>query len=331
MPNILPNVLTGILLRIFLIATVAGLTMLPAAAQDYPSRPVRIVFPLAAGGGGDVFTRALADELQKVWHQPVVVENRPGGGQNIGARACVEATADGYTICVLSSEPAVYNQFLFKTIPYDPEKDLQPIANLFFNTLSVVINKDMKVKTFAEMIALAKQQPGKLSYATFSFPGTYFMDKLNKAENTDIVKVPYQGGGEVVNAVLAGNTPIAVLALSNMVSLLQSGRITPLAVVSASRSPLFPEVPPLEQARPGADFPTTWFGLFTQTGVPRPIVERISADVDRIIAEPAFRKRIFIDRAVEPASERLDVFARFVRSERKLAQQIVKESGVEPK
>ena len=193
---------------------------------------MRIVFPLAAGGGGDVFTRALADELQKAWHQPVVVENRPGGGQNIGARACVEATPDGYTICVMSSEPAVYNQFLYKTIPYDPEKDLQPIANLFFNTLAVVINRETKVKTFAEMMAMAKQQPGKLSYATFSFPATYFMDKLNKAEDIDIVKVPYRGGGEVVNALLGGTTPIAVLALSNMVAQLQSGRITPLAVVA---------------------------------------------------------------------------------------------------
>ena len=323
------------MLRISLAVAAAALAALQsapaAAAQDYPSRPVRIVFPLAAGGGGDVFTRALADELQKAWRQPVVVENRPGGGQNIGARACVEATPDGYTICVLSSEPAVYNQFLFKTIPYDPEKDLQPIANLFFNTLAVVINGDTKVKTFAEMIALAKQRPGQLSYATFSFPGTYFMDRLNKAENIDIVKVPYKGGGEVVNAVLGGTTPIAVLALSNMVSLLQSGRITPLAVVANSRSPLFPDVPTLAQVRPGADFATTWFGLFTQTGVPRPIVERISAEVDRIVAEPAFRKRMFIDRGVEPAAERLDVFADFVRNERKLARQTVQDSGQEPK
>jgi tripartite-type tricarboxylate transporter receptor subunit TctC len=316
---------------LFAAALAALLTLSSAAAQDYPSRSVRIVFPLAAGGGGDVFTRALADELQKAWRHPVVVENRPGGGQNIGARACVEATPDGYTLCVLSSEPAVYNQFLFKTIPYDPEKDLQPIANLFFNTLSVAINAETGVKTFAEMIALAKQQPGKLSYATFSFPGTYFMDKLNRAEGIDIVKEPYKGGGEVVNAVLAGTTPIAVLALSNMVALLQSGRITPLAVVANSRSPLFPDVPTLAQVRPGADFATTWFGLFTQTGVPRPIVERISAEVDRIVAESAFRKRMFIERGVEPAAERLDAFADFVRNERKLARQIVQESGQEPK
>ncbi len=323
------------MLRIVLMTIVAGLAALPlappAAAQDYPSRPVRIVFPLAAGGGGDVFTRALADELQKAWHQPVVVENRPGGGQNIGARACVEAAPDGYTICVLSSEPVVYNQYLFKTIPYDPEKDLQPIANLFFNTLAVVINGDTKVKALSEMIAMAKAQPGKLAYATFSFPATYFMDKLNKAEGIDIVKVPYRGGGEVVNAVLGGTTPIAVLALSNMVAQLQSGRITPLAVVANSRSPLFPEVPTLEQARPGAGFPTTWFGLFTQSGVPRPIVEKIARDADRIMAEPAFRKRMYTDRAVEPASERVDEFARYIGEERKLAQQIVKESGLEPK
>jgi tripartite-type tricarboxylate transporter receptor subunit TctC len=319
------------MIRIALAAALLGLAALPAAAQDYPNRPVRIVFPLAAGGGGDIFTRGLADELQKAWHQPVVVENRPGGSQNIGARACVEAAPDGYTICLMSSEPAVYNQFLFKTIPYDPEKDLQPITNLFFNTLAVVVNPETKVKTFAEMVAMAKQQPGKLSYATFSFPATYFMDTLNKTEGTDIVKVPYRGGGEVVNALLGNTTPIAVLALSNMVAQLQSGRITPLAVVANDRSPLFPDVPTLEQARPGASFPTTWFGLFTQAGVPRPIVEKIAADVDRIMAEPAFRKRMYTDRAVEPAPERLDLFARFIREERKLAQQMVKDSGLEPK
>jgi tripartite-type tricarboxylate transporter receptor subunit TctC len=315
-----------------LLAIAAWLAPSPqVSAQDYPSRPVRLVFPLAAGGGGDVFSRALADELQKAWHQPVVVENRPGGGQNIGARACAEAVPDGYTICVMSSEPAVYNEFLYKSIPYKPDKDLQPIANLFFNTLSVVINPETKVTTFAGMIAMAKQQPGKLSYGTFSFPATVFMDRLNKAEHTDIVRVPYKGGGEVVNAVLGGTTPIAVLALSNMVALLQSGRITPLAVVANARSPLFPAVPTLEEVRPGAQFPPTWFGLFTQTGVPRPIVEKVAHDADRIMAEPAFRKRMYTDRGVEPAGERLDDFAQFVAKERKTAREIVKESGWEPK
>jgi tripartite-type tricarboxylate transporter receptor subunit TctC len=317
--------------RFLLIAALVALGAATCHAEDYPSRPVRIVFPLAAGGGGDVYTRALADELQKAWHQPVVVENRPGGGQNIGARACAEATPDGYTLCVMSSEPTAYNQFMFKSIPYDPEKDFQPITNLFFNTLAVVVNPDLKVKTLAELIALAKKERGKLSYATFAFPAQVFMDKLNKTEGTDIVRVPYKGGGEVVNALLGGNTPVAVLALSNMVAQLQSGRITPLAVVANARSPLFPDVPTLTEVRPGAAFRTTWFGLFTQSGVPRPIVEKVAHDADRIMAQPDFRKRIYTDRGVEPAIERLDNFARFVAEERKIAETTFKESGLQPR
>src|SRR5881409_1520466 len=109
-----------------------------ALPQDYPARTIRVIIPLGPGGGGDVFTRALADELQKAWGQPVLVDNRPGGGLNIGTRACAEAAADGYTFCVLSSEPITYNQFLFKNLPYDPEKDFEPVAALFFNTLALV-------------------------------------------------------------------------------------------------------------------------------------------------------------------------------------------------
>jgi tripartite-type tricarboxylate transporter receptor subunit TctC len=317
--------------RPVLIALVAALVAIvaPAWAQDYPARPVRVVFPLAAGGGGDVFTRALADELQKAWRQPVVVENRPGGGQIIGARACAESPPDGYTICVMSSEPTVYNQFLYKSLPYNADRDFQPIANLFFNTLALVVNSDLKVKTIPELIALAKQR-GTLSYATFSFPLTHFMEKLIKAEGIDIVKVPYRGGGEVVNAILAGTTPVALLALSNMVPQLQSGRFTALAVTGKSRASLFPDVPTIIEVR-GEEYPATWFGVFTQAGVPRPIAEKIAADVQRVISQPHFRQRIFIERGVEPATERLDDFARFIREERKVAERIVRESGEQPK
>jgi tripartite-type tricarboxylate transporter receptor subunit TctC len=316
--------------RIAIASLVAALAVAaPAAAQDYPARPVKLVFPLAAGGGGDVFSRALADELSKLWQQPVIVENRPGGGQHIGARACAEAVPDGYTICVMSSEPTVYNEFLYKSIPYNPEKDFTPIANLFFNTLSIVANSDLKVKSLPELVALAKTRQG-LSYATFSFPLTVFMERLKKKENIDIVKVPYRGGGDVVNAVLGGSTPIALLALSNMVPQIQSGRITLLAVTSKARSPLFPDAPTLKEAL-GEEYPSTWFGLFAPAGVPRPIVEKIARDAHRVMAEPAFQKRIYIDRAVEPAMERLDVFARFVAAERKFAEQIVRESGEQPR
>src|SRR5262245_16920121 len=152
-------------------ATVAWLALcLPAQALDYPTRPIKVIIPLAPGGGGDVFTRALADELHKAWGQPAVVENRPGGALNIGARACAESPPDGYTICVMSSEPIIYNQFLFKSIPFDPEKDFEPVVQLFVNTLALVVNASLKVKTIPELVALSKARPGKLSYGTFAFP-----------------------------------------------------------------------------------------------------------------------------------------------------------------
>ena len=166
----------------------------PAPAQNFPTRVVRIIIPLGPGGGGDVFTRALASELQKTWGQSVVVENRPGGALIIGTRACAEAVADGHTICVLSSEPIVYSQFLYKKLPYDPEKDFAPIANLFFNTLALVANKSLDVKTMPELIALAKARPGTLNYATFSFPLVHFMEKLKKETGADFVRVPYRSG-----------------------------------------------------------------------------------------------------------------------------------------
>jgi tripartite-type tricarboxylate transporter receptor subunit TctC len=298
--------------------------------QDYPSRGIKVIIPLGAGGGGDVFTRALAEELQKAWGQPVVVENRTGGALNIGTRACAESAPDGYTICVLSSEPVVYNQFLFKSLPFDPDKDFEPIANLFFNTLALVTNGSLPAKTIPELVALSKAKPGTLSYGTFSFPFAHFMEKLKKDTGADIVRVPFRSGNEVVTALLSGSTPVAILALSNMVPQIQSGHIRGLMVSAKTRSPLFPDIPTLAQAYPGDDYPSTWFGLFAPAGTPKPIVAKLANEVTRIVNDRDFIKRMFIDRAVEPGGMKLEEFARFIRDERRVAEQIVKESGIKP-
>jgi tripartite-type tricarboxylate transporter receptor subunit TctC len=301
-----------------------------APAQDYPNHSVRIVIPLGPGGGGDVFTRALADRLQKALGQPFVVENRPGGGQNIGARACAESPPDGYTICVLSSEPVIYNQFQYKSLPYDPEKDFLPIRNLFFNTLALVANPALKLKTIADLVALAKSRPGTLSYGTFSFPLSQFMEKLKRETGADIVRVPFKSGGELVNAVLAGSTPVAILALSNMVPLMQSGRISGLVLMSNARSPLFPDLPTLAEVRPGENYPPTWFGLFAPAGTPQPIMNKLASEVARIVDDGDFQKRMFIDRGVEPGQMQLETFASFIKKDRKVAERIFQESGLKP-
>jgi tripartite-type tricarboxylate transporter receptor subunit TctC len=300
-----------------------------AATQVYPARTVKVIIPLGPGGGGDVFTRALADELQKAWGQPVVVENRPGGGLNIGARACAESPPDGYTICVLSSEPMVYNQFLFKTLGFDPDKDFVPITHLFFNTLALVVNSSLKVKTIPDLVALSRAKPGTLSYGTFSSAAVHFMEKLKKETGADMVRVPFRSGSELINAVLSGTTPVAVLALSNMIAQLQSGHITGLAVTSKARTPLFPDIPTLMEAR-GEDYPPSWFGVFAPAGTPKPIVAKIAIDVQRIANDRAFRQRMFIDRAVEPSGLSLEEFEHFIRNDRKIAERLVRESSPQP-
>jgi tripartite-type tricarboxylate transporter receptor subunit TctC len=301
-----------------------------APAQDYPTRPVRIIIPLAAGGGGDVFTRALADELQKAWAQPVIVENRPGGAQNVGARACAEAAPDGYTICVLSTEALIYNKLAFKQLAYNPETDFVPIIGLFFNTLAFVVNPSLKVATIADVVALAKARPGTLSYGTFAFPAAQFMDKLNKDTGADIVRVPFRGGAEIVTAVLSGTTPIGLLALSNMIPQLQAGRIKALAILSKARSPLFPEIPTFAEAGVSDDYPPTWFGLFAPAGTPAPILAKVGNTVARIVEARDFLARMFIERGVEPAGMRLDEFARFIANDRRIAERMVRQSGVQP-
>jgi len=198
------------------IVLLTWLAVLPTAfAQDYPSRPVKLIIPLGPGGAGDVFTRLLAEELQKRLGQPFVVENRPGGGLNIGSRACAEAPPDVHTLCVLSGETLVYNQFTFKSLPYSPEKDFEPIVGMFINANALVINASHGVKTIPELIAYAKAKPGTLSYGTFSFMLVYFMDKLNKDNGIDIIRVPFRSGNEMVNAVMTNTTPVVFLGLAN--------------------------------------------------------------------------------------------------------------------
>lgn len=300
-----------------------------AAAQDWPARPVRIIVPLAAGGGGDVFARLLGEELQKRFGQPFVVENRPGGALNIGMRACAESPPDGYTLCLTSSEPIVTNQFLYKSMPFNADTDFENITLLFFNPIALVVNNKLGVKTIPELIVYAKAHPGTLSYATFSFPAQHFMDGLKKKHGVDWVYVPYRSGNEVVNAIVSGATPIAVLGLANMLGQLRSGLITGIALNANARSPLFPELPTLGEAGAG-DFPPAWFGLFAPRGTPKPIIAKLHAEIVRVTSDPAWRQKNFIDRAIEPAVNTPEQFTEFIVRERRVSQQIVKESGLQP-
>jgi tripartite-type tricarboxylate transporter receptor subunit TctC len=302
----------------------------PSLAQDYPTRPVKAIVAVGAGGTGDIFMRVLGEELYKRWGQPVVVENRPGGASNIGARACAEAPPDGYTICIMPGEPLAYNPFLYKKLAFDPTRDFEPIANLFFNTQALVVNAALKVKTVDELVALSKARAGTLSYTAPSLPLALYLEGLKRERGADWVSIPFRGGGETTNAVLSGSTPIAFLGMQNFISHLQAGTMTGLAVDGAERSPLFPEIPTLAELGYRGNLTRVYFGLLAPAGTPRPIIEKIHADVVGIGNAPAFRQKQFIDRALEPILNTPEEFARFLVADRAMSGRVVKEAGLQP-
>jgi len=302
----------------------------PALALDYPARPVKAIVAVGAGGTGDIFMRVLGEELYRVWGQPVVVENRPGGASNIGARACAEAPPDGYTICILPGEPLAYNQFLFKKLAFDPAKDFAPIVNLFFNIQALVVNSALSVKTVYELVALSKQKAGTLSYTAPSLPLALYLEKLKRERGADWVAIPFRGGGETANAVLSGSTPIAFLGLQNFISHLQSGTMTGLAVDSAGRSPLFPDIPTLGELGYLGNLTRVYFGLVAPAGTPKPIIDKIHDDVVLVANDPVFRKKQFTDRALEPILSTPEEFSRFLVADRVVSKRVVDEAGLQP-
>jgi len=302
----------------------------PAPAQDYPTRPIKALTTTSAGGISDVFMRALGDELLKRWGQPIVVENRPGGMQNVGARACTEAPPDGYTICILNAEPIAYNQFLLKSMPFDPEKGLQPVSNLYHLIHILVVNSQLGVKTMDELIALSKAKPGTLNYLTASVPLALYMETLRTEKGADWVRVPFKGGGEAVNAVLSGSTPIALIGEGNVIGQIRAGTMTPLVMLNNIRSPNFPAVPTLAETGYTGPPSRGWYGLFTPAGTPKPIVDKLAKEVAVILDDPAFRARHLTARSLVPAANTPEQFAAEIRSDRALAQQVVKAAGLEP-
>jgi tripartite-type tricarboxylate transporter receptor subunit TctC len=313
-----------------LAAAAAALLVGPASADDYPNRPIRVLTTSSAGGISDIFMRVIGEELHKSLGQPLIIENRPGGTGNIGARACADAPPDGYTICIINADPLIYNQFLFKHLPFNPETSLTPIVNLFHLIQVLVVNSDLKVKSVDELIALSKQKPGTLSYLTASLPLVVYMDSLKTSKGADWVRVPFRGGGEATNAILGGSTPIGLIGLGNVTSQITAGKMTVLALTNNIRTPLLPDVPTLQDLGYKGAPSQTWYGLFAPAGTPRPIIDRINAEVKRVFADKTFVDKFVISRGQVPAVNTPEEFAAEIKADRAGAKDVVKESGMEP-
>ena len=310
-------------------ALAATLFATPASADDYPNRPIRVFTTSSAGGLSDIFMRVLGEEMRPRLGQPLIIENRPGGAGNIAARACQDAPPDGYTICIINADTMIYNQFMFKSIPFDPEK-LTPIVNLFHLIQVLVVNAELGAKTVDELVAVSKAKPGTLNYLTASIPCVVYMDSLKRDKGADWIRVPFRGGGEAVTAILGGTTPIGLIGLGNVTAQIKADKMNALALVNNIRTPLLPDVPTLADLGYNGAPSETWYGLFAPAGTPKPIIDKLNSEIVKVVSDPGFREKYIISRGLVPAIDTPEEFARDIKTGRDGAEQVVKESGLPP-
>ena len=296
-------------------------------AQDYPVKPIRLVAPFAPAGTIDVLARAIGQRLTEAWGQPVVVENRPGAGGNIGTESVAKSAADGYTMLLISvgfaSNPALYSK-----LPFDPIKDFAPVTLVATTQNVLIVHPSVPARSARELIQLAKSRPGQLNFGS-SGTGTsqHLAGELFKSmAGVQMQHVPYRGSAPALTALIGGEVSLMFNNLLTALPHVKAGRLRALAVTSAERSPAAPEIPTMaESGLPGYDV-STWYGLLVPAGTPKEIVARLNAEVVRILNLPELKERLRSQGAdVIPSTP--DQFAAHIRQEMVKWAQVVRQSG----
>ena len=304
------------------------LNSLPAFAQNWPSRPIRIIVPYAAGGATDVFARLVAGKLQEQLGTPVVVENRAGAGGNIGADAVAKSAPDGYTLLLNINGHAIAPA-IYKSLPFDPDKDFIPVTQMASTATAFVVQPNLPVKTFQEFVALAKSHPGALNYGSTGIGNSLHltMELLMRDTGIKMEMVPFRGDAPLFQAFMSGDVHAAVVPTSGAKPHLDSGVVRALGVTSAQRVAAMPDIPTLvEQGLP--EFVVSgWIGLFAPAGVPRPIIERLAKEVRTAIMAPDMGPRL-LSFGLEPTVDGPEAFGERYKSDRIKFQKIVKEANI---
>ena len=322
--------------RIRLLSAIAAATALiglpagnaNAQSAPYPNRPVKLVIPFPPGGPLDIIGRAIAQKASEDWGQSVVVDNRPGAGGNIGADIVAKSPPDGYTILMGALSTHAVNPSLYSKMPYDAVKDFAPISLVAITPNVLVVNASLPVNSAKEFIAYAKANSGKLSFGSGSNGSAgHLAGELFKVDTkTDIVHVPYKGGAPATQALLAGDTQFMFDNLANAMPQVKAGKLKALAVTTAERSKLAPDLPTMAEAgMPGFDI-STWFGLLAPAGTPKDVIAKWNAEVVKILNSPDMRERLTAQGA-EPAPTTPEQFVAFIQSEIPKYARIVKISG----
>lgn len=306
--------------RLFLAALSMTILSSTALAQnpatDYPNRPVRVIVPFPPGGATDIVGRDISDQLSRALKQPFVVENLSGASGNIGMTTAARSAPDGYTLVVGAPQTLTINPLLFKSNPFNPQKELAPIAVVATIPNVLIVNPKLPVSSVDELVQYIKDRPGKVNYGSSSIGGTpHLSSELFKSlTRTDILHIPYRGSSPALTDLMGGQIEMMFDNLPAALPHIQSGRVKALAVTSAQRSPAAPDLPTMQEAGV-PDFESQgWFSLLAPAGTPQPVLEKINLEVNKILATDAFRQRLS-NVGAEPKGGSIDDFRQLLDTE----------------
>jgi len=320
------------ILRAIPVAAMAAalLSALSVAAQTYPGKSVRIIVPYAAGGNTDITARAVGSKLGEVFHPQVIVDNRPGGGTNIGSELGARAAPDGYTLFMGGASNAI-NMTLYAKPPYDTLRDFAPISLCVKGANVLSVHPSLPAKNLRELIALAKARPGQLNFASSGLGSSNQMagELFKMMAGLNIVHVPYKGNAPALIDTVAGNVEMMFSGVPALLPHLHSGRLRAIAIGSLKRFSALPDVPTFDESGLKGYEATTWFGLMAPIKTPRDIVARLNVEVDKILKSPDLQTR-FINDGLEPIGGTQQEFDKFIRDEIAKYAKVIKTAGIKP-
>ena len=314
--------------RTLIALALAGAVVLPAAAQEkYPARPVTIIVPQAAGGANDTIARVIAQKLTEQMGQPFVIDNRPGAGGNVGTVAAAKARPDGYTLMLTADSSMVINPSLYKNTGFDPLKDFEPVGPVATAGYVLVANNDFPAQNVSELVALAKQQPGKINIGSAG-NGTLnhlIGEMLSKQTGIKLVHVPYKGAAAAVTDLIGGQVQVSVQSLPSSIAHIRAGKIKVLGVVNLKRVPALPDAPMIGETVKGFGA-TPWYGMFAPAGTPTAVVQQLNAEINKALESKDVQEKL-AGAGTEPYKGSPEQLAAVVREDLPRWARIVKESG----
>ncbi|HEY9280128.1 MAG TPA: tripartite tricarboxylate transporter substrate binding protein [Eoetvoesiella sp.] len=301
----------------------------PAAASAYPSRPVKLVVPFSPGGATDIIARQLGQKLAAVWSQPVIIENKPGAGGNIGTSQVVNSSPDGYTLLLGTMGPLVINQHLQKHLPFNPAKDLLPITSLVNVENVLIVNESLPIKDVKQLAAYGKANPGKLNYASSGVGATDHLaaELFKEMSGIEMVHVPFKGGVPAVASVMANDTQLSFATAPTVLSQIHANKVRAIGVTGPKRLTALPDVPTVEQAGVDGYSVSTWYGMFVPSGTPAEIVAKLNKDVV-LALESADVKSAFQALGLETAPASVAQFTQRIAADNEKWAAIIRKVGI---